>query len=267
MDTRSLVKRLALRMLPERVLHFVKKVHYAQVLRALSEEDEPDLKVIRHLVAIGHHVADVGANIGVYTKHLSELVGVAGRVYSVEPTPLTFDILSSNVRKLGLKNVELKNCAISDVDGYVTMEVPQYEWGGENFYTAHVVRHQGTTGILRRAVVASTTIDSLFSEARSNLYFIKCDVEGHELSCVRGAVRTIERSGPAWLIEISDNPDDEESRSHQTFHLLLASGYRAYYFDGAKLRVRNARDRSINYFFLRPEHMRVLEERGFPVER
>ena len=70
MDTRSLLKRLALRMLPERILHFVKKVHYAQVLRALSEEDEPDLKVIRHLVAIGHHVADVGANIGVYTSQL-----------------------------------------------------------------------------------------------------------------------------------------------------------------------------------------------------
>jgi hypothetical protein len=31
--------------------------------------------------------------------------------------------------------------------------------------------------------------------------------------------------------------------------------------------VRNSRDSSINYFFLCSEHLRVLEERGFPVER
>jgi FkbM family methyltransferase len=266
MKIRNTAKRIALRVLPERLLHFIKKLHYAQVVRTLSENDEPDLKVIRHLVGMGNQVADLGANIGVYTKHLSEFVGVSGRVYSVEPTPLTFDILSSNVRKLGLENVELKNCAISDIHGYVTMEVPEYDWGGENFYAAHVVRHQGP-GFLRSAVVPSITIDSLFSGESSPLHFIKCDVEGHELSCVRGAVRTIQKSKPAWLIEISGNPDDEESGSHQTFHLLLASGYQAYYFDGTKLRVRNPRDSSINYFFLCPEHLRVLEERGFPVER
>jgi FkbM family methyltransferase len=266
MDAKNIAKRIALRAFPERVLHFIKKVHYARVVRKLSENEEPDLKVVRHLVRMGNQVADLGANIGIYTKHLSELVGVAGRVYSVEPTSLTFDILRSNVRKLGLKNVELKNCAISDVDGYVTMEVPQYESGGENFYTAHVIRHQGP-GFLRRSVVPSTTIDSLFSGMPSPLHFIKCDVEGHELSCVRGAVCTIHRSKPAWLIEISGNPDDEKSGSHQVFHLLLASGYQAYYFDGAKLRVRKTRDSSINYFFLCPEHLRVLEEREFPVER
>ena len=138
MSMKTVAKKLALRLVPETVLHLVKKIHYARVIRSISPNDEPDLKVIQRLVAPGHHVADLGANIGIYTKYLSELVGASGRVHSVEPIPLTFDILRSNVRKLGLRNVELKNCAISDTDGYVTMEVPRFDWVARIF-TGHVL--------------------------------------------------------------------------------------------------------------------------------
>ena len=129
MSPKTILKGIVLRLVPQGILHLIKKIHYARVLRSMSEEDEPDLKVIRHLVAPGHHAADLGANIGVYTKYLADLVGISGRVYSVEPVALTFDILRSNAHKLGLKNVELHNFAISDTNGYVTMEVPRYGWG------------------------------------------------------------------------------------------------------------------------------------------
>src|SRR5205085_124602 len=72
-------KRLALRFLPDRVLQKLKKIHYAKALRAASELGEPDLKVVRHLVGPGSHVIDVGANFGVYTKFLAELVQPSGR--------------------------------------------------------------------------------------------------------------------------------------------------------------------------------------------
>ena len=265
MGIESIPKRLVLRLLPESVLRLLKKIHYAQVLRSISQDDEPDLKVIQHLVGPGHHVADLGANIGVYTKCLSELVGTFGRVYSVEPIPFTFDVLRSNVRKFGLRNVELKNCAISDSDGYVTMEVPRFDWGGENFYEARIVSGHAKRSF-RQAVVPSYTVDSLFSELDSPIHFIKCDVEGHELSCLRGAVRTIQSSKPAWLIEISSRPDDEKSTSYQTFRLLRESQYEAYWFDGTRLRVYGPRDTSINYFFLRAEHLRVLRERDFSIQ-
>jgi FkbM family methyltransferase len=265
MNMKTVAKSLALRLIPETALHFIKKIHYARVLRSISETDEPDLRVLKHFVSPGHHVADLGANIGIYTKCLSELVGTSGRVHSVEPIPLTFDILRSNVRKFRLRNVELKNCAISDSDGNVTMEVPRFDGGGENFYGARIV--SGHTGrSCRQAVVPSYTVDSLFSELESPIHFIKCDVEGHELSCLRGAVRTIQSSKPAWLIEISSRPDDEKSTSYQTFRLLRESQYQAYWFDGSRLRVYRAGDTSVNYFFLRAEHLRVLRERDFPVQ-
>jgi FkbM family methyltransferase len=266
-DIKTLLKGLVLRLTPQNILQLMKKVHYARSVRSISEKDEPELKVIRHLLAPGHHAADLGANVGVYTNCLSELVGMSGRVYSVEPIPLTFEILRFNVQTWRLKNVELINCAISDINGCATMEVPLYESGGENFYGARVVTEKVQHGPLRRVGVLSATVDSLFSELDPAIYFIKCDVEGHDLSCIRGAIQTIRNSKPAWLIEISGDPDDENSPAHETFAVLLGNGYEAYWFDGTTLRLRRSAKRSVNYFFLTDEHLRVLEQRGLPVER
>jgi FkbM family methyltransferase len=253
------LKKLALKLLPDKVLHFVKKIHYARVLHSISEKEEPDLQVLKYLVGAGECVADLGANIGVYTKYLSEIVGPSGQVFSVEPIPLTFDILRSNVRKLGSKNIELRNCAISDTNGLVTMEVPKYDSGGENFYESRIVCEQADND-LRTVVIPASTIDSLFSGRP--VHFIKCDTEGHELCCIQGAMRTIRASKPSWLIEISGNPDDETSSAYETFQILRESGYEAFWFDGTNLRARSLLDTSVNYFFLTSEHRQELKSKA-----
>jgi hypothetical protein len=92
--------------------------------------------------------------------------------------------------------------------------------------------------------------------------FIKCDVEGHELACVKGAIRVIRRSRPAWLIEVSGNPDEWTSTAYQVFKLLGEAGYEAYWFDGKRVAKRYAGDQSINYFFLRVEHLVSLQGSG-----
>jgi hypothetical protein len=81
-STKAILKGLALRMLPDRALQIVKKIHYARVLESLSEADERDFRVIKRLVSSGDWVVDIGANIGICTKYLSELVG-AEDVYTV----------------------------------------------------------------------------------------------------------------------------------------------------------------------------------------
>jgi FkbM family methyltransferase len=264
MTFRTLPKRLALRLLPDGVLHFAKKIHYARVLRRVTESDEPDLKVLKVLVEPGQSVADIGANIGVYAKYLSERVGPSGRVITVEPIPSTFDILRSNVRKLGLSNVEAKNYAISDTEGQVKMQVPKYDSGGENFYGARI--EGGEMGdSVRSFVVPATTVDALLSTVPL-VHFIKCDVEGHELNCIQGAAKTIERFKPAWLIEISGDMDDERSSSYQTSRILSDNGYKAYWFDGMKLRPRRPDTKSVNYFFLTTRQLECLRQKDFPLE-
>jgi hypothetical protein len=43
------------------------------------------------------HIPDIGASIGIYARHLAELVGDSGRVISVEPVQETFSYLANTV--------------------------------------------------------------------------------------------------------------------------------------------------------------------------
>ena len=252
------IKRLLIKNTPDSILQCIKKAHYLRTLKKITEEKEPDLSVIRYLVAPGDSVVDIGANIGIYTKYLSALVGTKGRVVSIEPVSFTFDILKSNFKKLHIQNIDFINAAMSDTEGQAIMEVPLYKSGGENFYEAHIVALK-TTRSLRRLEVKTKTLDSLFSRLPERLSFIKCDVEGHEFECIKGALGVINASKPAWLIEISQNPDEATTKAYQVFSLLKSLGYSAFWFDGKKLNKRNSGDRSINYFFLMEKHLTILQ--------
>jgi len=251
------LKHWALRFLPELFLQKLKKIHYARSLRMASLNGEPDLHVVRHLVGPGSRVIDIGANFGLYTRFLAEQVQPSGRVYSIEPIRLTYDILTSNVKRLKLKNVEPFNLAVSDDDQTLTMEVPDFASGGENFYEARIVS-TATKG-LRTVQVEARALDSLFGHLRQ-IDLIKCDVEGHELSCLRGAAFILKNVKPAWLIEISGNPDREETNAREVFRLMAEQGYSPYWYDGQHLRQRERGDRSVNYFFLTRRHLRLIPE-------
>ena len=140
-----LLKRSAWKILPQSTVQFIKKRHYLRLLCSSSLEKEPELRVIRYLVKTGDSIIDIGANVGVYTKILSELIGPDGHVYSIEPFPSTFEILCYNVRKLRLDNVEPINVAVSDSQAVVTMAIPYDLSGAETHYRASIVKDQADT--------------------------------------------------------------------------------------------------------------------------
>jgi hypothetical protein len=70
---------------------------------------------------------------------------------------------------------------------------------------------------------------------------------------------------PAWLIEISTDPDQVDSKASQIFQLLGQHGYWAHWFDGERLNKRRPGDRTLNYWFLTPEHLETLRRSGMSV--
>ena len=248
------MKRFLLAGLPAPLLRQLKKFHY---VRALKTFDEPDMAVVKHLVRRGDCVIDIGANVGWYTKVLSELVGESGLVQSIEPIPPTFELLSYCVGKLRLGNVRLLSCAVSSDNGTACMEVPYYETGGENYYQAKLIAHRNESS-LRQFRVPTRSLDSIAADAPSTVAFVKCDVEGHELSVIKGAARLLEDAKPSWLIEISQDPDAPSSESHALICGMEQQGYGVYWFDGQELKTRQHRDHSVNYFFLTKKHVESL---------
>lgn len=257
-NPKVMLGRAIVAVLSEKSLHRLKRAYYAYLVSHTPEEwAENDTVFVKSLVHAADTVLDVGASYGGYTKFLSEMVGPSGRVYSFEPNPPIFDFLSHNVRKLKLPNVEFFKTALSDRKGRANIVIPHYRWGSECHYDA-TLEQQSKDADCRQIEIAVDTLDSWFAEREEKIAFIKCDVNNHELSFLRGGLQTIRRSKPAMLIEILADPDQAGMPAAQVFELLAQENYQGYWFDGEALHKRKRGERSQNYFFLTPEHLNEL---------
>lgn len=244
--TLEMLRKVAKRTLPEVALLPLKKIHYANVLRSSTGSEEPELAALSGLIAAGDYVLDIGANFGRYTYHFSKLTGPNGRVISMEPISSTFQILKANVSKFSLRNVLCLNEAASDFTGFVSMDVPDSEYG-KNFYEAHIVA-------VRTGTIPCSRLDDVCLDL-PRLNFIKCDVEGHELNVLNGATAVIGRFRPILLIEIGGDPDDPAANAGKAFALLQSLGYLPYLAVNGHVVPRAKGERATNYFFL-PEGFR-----------
>jgi predicted RNA methylase len=131
-NPKVMLGRVAVRILPDSALHGFKKTYYGYLIKHTPEDwIERDAFIARNLISPRDTVLDVGANLGYFARFLSRCVGPEGKVYAFEPIPQTFDFLTNNIRKLGLKNVEPLNFALSDGERKETMVIPTYRWGAE----------------------------------------------------------------------------------------------------------------------------------------
>lgn len=253
-----------LRYAPPFVTDSLKRLHYPLLLSRPSTFNEPEMAVLTRLVQPGDFVVDIGANFGLYTVFLANLVGRQGRVLAVEPVPVTCGILRSNVRSLRLRNVEVRQLALSDSSGAARMVVPSYASGGRNYYMAHlqVTGRANPGGWVCN--VQTATLDEVLAGRSERVAFIKCDAEGHELHCLRGAVSLLREQRPAWLVEIVGDPERNGSPAAEFMRHMDEAGYEVWFWANGHLRRRRPGRPGLNYFFLTSEQRRrlVTEEEG-----
>ncbi len=253
------IRSLAAKLVPDILVHPIAVLYFARSISSMSEKQEPDFAIMNELVRPGDLVVDIGANVGDYTKRLSDLVGHNGRVLAIEPVPRTFRLLSGCTRLLRLKNVSLYNLAVSNHDGVLDMAIPTSASGNSNYYLAHVVgQTQNPCSNTFRA--ESRRLDALVDAELGPVAFLKCDVEGHEYECLLGALETIDRDSPALLIELSGDPDDPGAPAGKVKRLLESRSYSAFWFDGRAFRARQGGDKSVNYFFLKEHHLGLVRK-------
>jgi FkbM family methyltransferase len=152
---------------------------------------EPEMAILRDLVAVGSTAIDVGANRGYYSYALSK---VAARVEAFEPNPV---LASFARRKLGPK-VNVHQAALSDHEGTETFYVPQSSGGVDS----HLVGNLGNLYPTLENVEYQVRVATLDAFDFDNVGFIKIDVEGNELPVIEGAARTISRCRPNLVVEL-----------------------------------------------------------------
>ncbi len=251
----SICKRFVTESIPLPIQLLLYRRRYLRVVASIDEGHEPFFSIIKHLVTSGDHVMDIGANIGTYSMFLSSLVGSDGLIYAVEPLPRNALLLAYVVDRLRLGNVTIRDCAISEVDGQAEMAIPRMD-GYENYYRAAIGQKEGS----RSVKVVTRSIDSILHRQSPRISFIKIDVEGHELPCIKGALETLKRDQPALLIEVSEDPDDPVSTASALFYSLRHLGYQAHVQDNYKVRARIPGEKQGDYFFLTSDHLHLLSD-------
>jgi FkbM family methyltransferase len=166
-------------------------------------------------------IFDIGANLGQYAIRLNDLVR-KGRVISFEPVSQNYKLLL----KLNLKNVDVKNLALSDFIGRHEFIIPITRHNVEIDTRSHlnILRHPNIDNHwkCKKEIVMCSTIERVFAELKlKKIDIIKSDAEAHDSLVLKGGKAVIVRYKPLILVEAS--PDSE------WLHEYLSLGYERFY--------------------------------------
>jgi FkbM family methyltransferase len=167
---------------------------HGQIISTLGVIDLAVTETLFRLIDPGEIAVDVGANIGYMTAVMAaSLSFVGGRVQAFEAHPEIFEELKHNVenwqRKLTNIKFNILHMAISDKRGKITLGMP------DPFVTNRGLAYvlppdeastQPNSTPLNTVIVESVSLDELFPSP-DKISVLKIDVEGHELSVLKGA--------------------------------------------------------------------------------
>jgi FkbM family methyltransferase len=161
------------------------------------EQDE--LELMRSLVA-GHPAValDIGANVGHHSLYMASF---CAQVHAFEPYEEVAGAIDEKIRRNGLRHVHVHRVGLSDRQQVLDFFAPQgVNTGTGSFVATHEVQNNTMIGQLR-VVNADDCIASLLLP---RIDLVKIDVEGFELSVLRGLPETLRRHRPIVMLELSD---------------------------------------------------------------
>jgi FkbM family methyltransferase len=134
------------------------------------------------LIGPNWHIADIGANQGLYTLYFSRQ-SPDGRVYAFEPDPGLFAALKENVQRNNAGNVALFNAAAASETVRLRLRAGRFNRGDNRIVPTDMANSE-TLG------VDAMPLDHAIAGGRLDL--LKADVQGFEVQVLRGAERLIQ---------------------------------------------------------------------------
>ena len=158
-------------------------------------------RAIRATLRPGGWFVDCGANVGYFTLAAARCVGNNGRIDSVEPDAVNHARLLEHVRVNALTHVVRPHAvALGDSPGELVLYRPENAGANHGMASTHAGLLPGAKG----HVVPVRRLDDLITAGTPDL--IKVDIEGAELSALRGAERLLSAEKPPSLI-VEHNPE------------------------------------------------------------
>ena len=206
-----------------------------RIERSIAKPLEPELVILDQLCNVSKSSIDVGVFRGVYSFKMSEH---SYKVYGFEANPVMFRLLIKNLSKLK-ENIEIHNIALSNINGTSKLKVPIrkesiLKSNFEDYYEGGLATIETDNNLNDKSFDTFDTktlkLDSF--DFKEKIGFIKIDVEGHELSVLKGGEKLLKKDKPNLLIEIDRQ---HSSKVNETFNYLKELSYIPFFFDGENL--------------------------------
>jgi FkbM family methyltransferase len=188
---------------------------------------------IENNIKPGDTVLDIGASQGEYTLRAAKMVGKEGKVIAIEPLSKMFKQLETNINLNTelKKRVTLINTGLAEKEGkmpiYGTSEKAKERGIHEGMPTIYPTENRNQ---LIEEITLKRLDDILEKEKISKVDFIKIDVEGAELSILKGGEETLKKSKPTLLIESNQETFAAAGYTQKIFFDYLKSlGYNTFY--------------------------------------
>lgn len=144
-----------------------------------------EIKLFKERIKKGSVIADIGANVGLYSVIASKLTGDSGQVYCFEPEPSNYELLLKNMRLNKCKNMITEPIAVGDKSGGALL---YKESGSIGTHSLIPKTYEGQQTIEVNVV----SLDKYFKN-RKRIDVMKLDVEGFELNVLNGAKDTLKK--------------------------------------------------------------------------
>jgi FkbM family methyltransferase len=162
---------------------------------------EPEVvEIVKNYVDPNRDAIDVGANIGLFTILLSNLISSSNRVLAIEPTPGALKYLRRNIE---INNLAAKILLFEGVAAEHLGKAQINVINGMEEYSSlgNMVHPSIKRRDYQQLSVPSDTIDSLTERFALSPGFIKIDTEGAEYEVLSGCEQTMLNHRPVILCE------------------------------------------------------------------
>jgi FkbM family methyltransferase len=234
-----------------------KRSTQVEILNFGSYEGD-DAVLMYDLIKPNDIIFDIGANLGWYSLNFSKL-SPNGKIYAFEPLPNTFIKCQRNLALNEVQNVEIYNIGLSNQEGEIKFFYNEKSSGSSSM--KNLLELEDTVEITCKL----STLDSFVQTNGCLPDFIKCDVEGAELSVFQGALNTLKTGQPVvftkmlrkWSAKYNYHPND-------IIALFREWNYECYYSKDRQIfKLTTITDDTLetNFFFLHSvKHRNIIEK-------
>jgi len=171
-------------------------------------------------------ILDIGSNIGTYVVPLAkEFPGI--EFYSFEPQRIVFYQLCSNIILNGLENVHATNKGLSDTPAQIEVTTPDYMVERNvGAFSLDAGVHENNNQCSTQGRSEKIQIDRLDDYGFTDVRLIKIDVEGLEMSVIKGGLETIKANDyPPIIFETWSIMDWYQERRKELLAYVESLGY------------------------------------------